>query len=104
MRYQKVSRFISVLIRSDLQDPFQKKFLQVKLSLPKTSSNVASSCQQTGELAIQRARSLRSGPACGLLELALYELAACELASSQLASSLATLPARGLLELATYEL
>ncbi|KAL0286341.1 UNVERIFIED_CONTAM: hypothetical protein Sradi_7150800 [Sesamum radiatum] len=68
-------------MRSDLQDPFQKEFLQVKLSSWKTSS-----CQQAGELAtcelaIQRARSLRPDPACDLLELVLCELAAYELAS-----------------------
>ncbi|KAL0374072.1 UNVERIFIED_CONTAM: hypothetical protein Sradi_3322900 [Sesamum radiatum] len=33
-------------MRSDLQDPFQKEFLQVKLSLLRKSSISASSCQQ----------------------------------------------------------
>ncbi|KAL0445283.1 UNVERIFIED_CONTAM: hypothetical protein Slati_2251000, partial [Sesamum latifolium] len=41
----KVIQF-SFQMRSGLQDPFQKEFLQVKLSLLKKSSISASSCQQ----------------------------------------------------------
>ncbi|KAL0291379.1 UNVERIFIED_CONTAM: hypothetical protein Sradi_7028300 [Sesamum radiatum] len=79
-------------MRSDLQDPFQKEFSQVKLSLPKkTCCNFGSSCQQAGELAT-----------CELADCDLVLLAACS--SSHSTSSLATLPAHGLLELATCEL
>ncbi|KAL0288702.1 UNVERIFIED_CONTAM: hypothetical protein Sradi_7091500 [Sesamum radiatum] len=80
-------------MRSDLQDPFQKEFLQVKLSL------------------LRKIQHFRLQLSAG--ELAPGELAACDLASSRPASWrartkrarwLATLPARGLLELATCEM
>ncbi|KAL0378550.1 UNVERIFIED_CONTAM: hypothetical protein Sradi_3160500 [Sesamum radiatum] len=74
-------------MRSDLQDPFQKEFLQVKLFLLRKIQHFRLQLS-AGELA-----TWRSGPACGLLELAPCELAACEQASSHLASSLAGNPA-----------
>ncbi|KAL0411324.1 UNVERIFIED_CONTAM: hypothetical protein Slati_3722100 [Sesamum latifolium] len=78
-------------MRRDLQDPFQKEFLQVKLFLLRKSSISASSCQQaSSRSAIRLARGLASSqPAIWL---------ASELAISHPASScLATLPARGML-------
>ncbi|KAL0434186.1 UNVERIFIED_CONTAM: hypothetical protein Slati_2752900 [Sesamum latifolium] len=47
-------------MRSDLQDPFQKKFLQVKLSLLKKIQHFRLQLS-AGELATWRARGLRAG-------------------------------------------
>ncbi|KAL0294789.1 UNVERIFIED_CONTAM: hypothetical protein Sradi_6868300 [Sesamum radiatum] len=83
-------------MRSDLQDPFQKEFLQVKLSLRKTPSNFASSCQQVGELApcelaacdlVLLAACSSSHPASSRSASWLaHDLRASELASSHLAA------------------
>ncbi|KAL0457889.1 UNVERIFIED_CONTAM: hypothetical protein Slati_0416100 [Sesamum latifolium] len=87
-------------MRSDLQDPFQKKFLQVKLFLLKYSNFLPPAVSR-------RARDLASShhasswPASWLAR----DLRASELASLHLASSLASNPASSrLLELATCEL
>ncbi|KAL0433588.1 UNVERIFIED_CONTAM: hypothetical protein Slati_2693100 [Sesamum latifolium] len=79
-------------MRSDLQDPFQKEFLQVKLSLLKYSNFHLQ--PSAGELATWRARTMRA-----------RDLRASELASLHLASSLAGNPASSrVAELATCEL